>query len=72
MLVLSRHKGETIIIGNEPDLVRITVVDIKGDRTRIGISAPEKIPVHRQEVYHAIQGRNTKRTMHERKKANRD
>lgn len=52
MLVLSRHRDESIIIG---DNIVITVVDVRGDKVRIGIDAPTEIPVHRQEVYEAIQ-----------------
>ena len=51
MLVLSRRKDETIIIGDD---IEITVIDIRDDRVRLGISAPSKIPVHRKEVYDAI------------------
>ena len=47
MLVLSRLRDETIVIG---DNIRITVVDIRGDKVRLGIDAPTEIPVHRQEV----------------------
>lgn len=53
MLVLSRHKNERIIIGH--DLARITVVDIRGDKVRLGIEAPASMPVHRLEVFEAIQ-----------------
>lgn len=52
MLVLSRHRDESIMIGDD---VVITIVDIRGDKVRIGIDAPQTIPVHRQEVYEAIQ-----------------
>lgn len=52
MLVLSRHRDESIMIG---DNIVITVVDIRGDKVRLGIQAPTEIPVHRQEVYDAIQ-----------------
>ena len=52
MLVLSRKIGETIVIN---DNIEITVVDIRGDKCRIGIVAPQEIPVHRKEVYDAIQ-----------------
>lgn len=56
MLVLSRHRDETIIIG---DGIEVTVVDIKGDKVRIGINAPRDIPVHRKEVYDTIKRENT-------------
>lgn len=52
MLVLSRKKDEVIMIGDD---VVITVVDIRGDKVRLGINAPTEMPVHRQEVYEAIQ-----------------
>lgn len=55
MLVLSRQKDETIMIGDD---VEITVVDIRGDKVRLGINAPPHIPVHRKEVYEAIQREN--------------
>jgi carbon storage regulator len=55
MLVLSRQRDETIMIG---DNVEITVVDIRGDKVRLGITAPIEIPVHRKEVYDAIQREN--------------
>ncbi len=55
MLVLSRHRDESIIIGDD---IKITVVDIRGDKVRIGIEAPTHIPVHRQEVYDAIKREN--------------
>jgi carbon storage regulator len=51
-LVLSRHRDESIIIGDD---IVITVVDIRGDKCRLGIVAPLAISVHRQEVYEAIQ-----------------
>jgi carbon storage regulator len=55
MLVLSRQRDESIIIG---DNVVVTVVDIRGDKVRLGIEAPKEVPVHRQEVYDAIQREN--------------
>lgn len=55
MLVLSRHRDETIMIGDD---IVVTVVDIRGDKVRLGISAPPNIPVHRQEVFEAIQREN--------------
>lgn len=57
MLVLSRHRDESIMIGDD---VVITIVDIRGDKVRLGIDAPQHIPVHRQEVYDAIQRENQK------------
>jgi carbon storage regulator len=58
MLVLSRHRDESIIIG---DNIIITVVDIRGDKVRLGIQAPIDIPVHRQEVYEAIKREEARR-----------
>jgi carbon storage regulator len=52
MLVLSRQKDESIIIGDD---VEITIVDVRGDKVRLGINAPKNITVHRKEVYEAIQ-----------------
>lgn len=55
MLVLSRKKNETIVIGDhEP--ITITIVEVRGDKVRLGIVAPKEIPVHRQEVFDAIHG----------------
>lgn len=55
MLVLSRQRDETIMIGDE---IEITVVDIRGDKVRLGITAPTRIAVHRKEVYEAIRREN--------------
>lgn len=55
MLVLSRRKDETIMIGDD---IEITIVDIKGDTVRIGIQAPRTVSVHRKEIYEAIQAEN--------------
>jgi len=52
MLVLSRKKNESIIINDD---ITITVVEIRGDKVRLGIEAPKTVTVHRQEVYEAIQ-----------------
>ena len=51
MLVISRQSDETIIIG---DNIRITIVEVRGDKVRIGIDAPRDVTVHRQEIYDAI------------------
>jgi carbon storage regulator len=55
MLVLSRHKFETIVIGHD---ITITVAEIRGDKVRLAIDAPREVSVHRQEVYEAIQREN--------------
>jgi carbon storage regulator len=55
MLVLSRQRDETIMIGDD---IEITVVDIRGDKVRLGINAPRDIMVHRKEVYDAIRREN--------------
>ena len=59
MLVLSRHRDEAIMIGDE---VEITIVDIRGDKVRIGINAPSSITVHRREIYEAIRRENEQAT----------
>ena len=51
MLVLSRKKNESIVINND---ITIVVVEIRGDKVRLGVEAPKEIPVHRREVYEAI------------------
>ncbi len=55
MLVLSRKRNESIVIG---DKIKITIVEMRGDKVRIGVEAPEDVSVHRQEVYDAIQRDN--------------
>ena len=55
MLVLSRFKNETICVGED---VRITIIDIRGDKVRLGIEAPQEIAVHREEVFLAIKREN--------------
>ncbi len=63
MLVLSRNKGQSIMIG---DNIVVTLVDIRGDKVRLGIDAPSEIPVHREEIYEAIkqEGREKKAIDH--------
>ena len=51
MLVLSRKKNESIVINND---ITIVVVDIRGDKVRLGVEAPKEVPVHRQEVFDLI------------------
>ena len=61
MLVLSRKKDEKIIIG---DKITVMVIEIRGDKVRLGIDAPRDITVHREEVYEAIQReQNTQRNI---------
>jgi len=55
VLVLSRHRDECVVIGNN---IIVRVVDIRGDKVRLGIEAPSDVPVHRQEVWEAIQREN--------------
>jgi carbon storage regulator len=55
MLVLSRHRDESIMLGDD---IVVTVIEIRGDKVRLGIQAPSDLPVHRQEVYEAIQREN--------------
>lgn len=51
MLVLSRKKNESIVIDND---ITIVVVEIRGDKVRLGVEAPKEVPVHRREVFDAI------------------
>lgn len=60
MLVLSRQRDESIIIG---DKVVVTIVDVRGDKVKLGIEAPKEIPVHRREVYEAILRENRQATL---------
>lgn len=58
MLVLSRKANEKIVIGDD---IVICLVEVRGDKARIGIEAPKEVPVHREEVYKAIQEEGKKR-----------
>jgi carbon storage regulator len=59
MLVLSRKKNESIVINDD---ITIVVVEIRGDKVRLGVEAPKEIPVHRREVYDAIRNGNAAET----------
>jgi carbon storage regulator len=54
MLVLTRKVGQTVVIGDD---VQVTVMEVRGDKVRLGIVAPRHVSVHRQEVHEAIHGR---------------
>lgn len=55
MLALSRKKNEAIVINND---IEVTILDVKGDQVKIGVSAPKEVPVYRKEVYEQIQNIN--------------
>jgi carbon storage regulator len=55
MLVLSRQRDETVMIGDD---IEVTIIDVRGDKVRLGIRAPRNVPVHRKEVYDAIRREN--------------
>ena len=55
MLALSRKKGEALVIHNN---IEVTVLEVKGDQVKIGISAPKEVPIYRKEVYLQIQDSN--------------
>lgn len=57
MLVLTRKKGQSIVIGDD---IEITIADVFGDQVRLGIKAPKDVPVHRKEVYLEIKEENKK------------
>lgn len=57
MLVLTRKKGETIVIG---DNIKISIVDVQGDNVRLGIIAPKDVSIYREELYKEIQAENRK------------
>ena len=69
MLVLSRQRDESIMIGDD---VEIIIVDVRGDKVRLGITAPKSIPVHRREIYDAIQReKNEKKELEKEAKASK-
>ncbi|MEG0806511.1 MAG: carbon storage regulator CsrA [Lachnospiraceae bacterium] len=55
MLALSRKKGESLVIDNN---IEITILEVKGDQIKIGITAPKEIPIYRKEIYQQIQKEN--------------
>ena len=57
MLALTRKKGESLMINND---IEITVLEIRGDQIKIGVSAPKEVPIYRKEVYTQIQQENKK------------
>jgi carbon storage regulator len=59
MLVLSRRKDESIMIGED---IELTIADVRGNKVRLGITAPKSVPVHRKEIYEAIQQKKPKKT----------
>ena len=59
MLVLTRKKGETIVIG---DNIKVSIIDVQGDSVRIGILAPKEVSIYREELYKEIQAENRKAT----------
>ncbi|GIX03930.1 MAG: carbon storage regulator [Planctomycetaceae bacterium] len=62
MLVITRRKNESVIIN---DVIVITVVEIRGDKVRLGIEAPREVPIHRREVYEAIQRAGSTPAVHQ-------
>jgi len=67
MLVLSRQRGETIIIGDD---IEITIIDVRGNSVRLGITAPTHVAVHRKEVYEAIKREKEAAAAEQRKSSN--
>ncbi len=64
MLVLSRQKDESIMIGDD---VEITIVDVRGDKVRLGINAPKSVSVHRREVFDAIKREQSNEELKDKK-----
>jgi len=61
MLVLSKQKNESIMIGEGKEATEVIIIDVRGDKTRLGIIAHPHIPVHRREIYDAIQREKSKK-----------
>lgn len=59
MLALTRKKGESLVINND---IEITILEIRGDQIKLGVSAPKEVPIYRKEVYTQIQQENRKST----------
>ena len=59
MLTLSRKKNESLIVNNN---IEVTILDIKGDQVKVGISAPKEVPIYRKEIYLQIQDANQNAT----------
>ena len=55
MLVLTRKKGQALMIGHD---IELSIIDIQGDQVRIGINAPKNVPIHRKEIYEEIRKEN--------------
>lgn len=66
MLVLSRKKNESIVINDD---ISIVVVEIRGDKVRLGVEAPKEVPVHRREVYDAIKRAEKEQSINDADKA---
>ncbi|MCC7084404.1 MAG: carbon storage regulator CsrA [Pirellulales bacterium] len=69
MLVLSRKRGEKIVIGG---VIEVTIIELKGDRIRIGIEAPLEVPIHRQEVFERLQNESLRQFPPVRRWSERD
>jgi len=67
MLILTRHVGKTIVVGEN---VTITVLGVKGNQVRLGINAPKEISVHREEIYDKIQEEKINKSKEEEEKEN--
>lgn len=59
MITISREKGESVMIGDD---VEVTILDVCGDKTQIGITSPQDIPVHKKEKYEEIQRKKAEET----------